>query len=148
MPLFSNWVQTYKTWVVDISGLSNKLEIINVIQWLRDHDVVMLTETIRANVTHAPGFIPAVAINHSSQRGIVVLFKHDTYNDITVTDRSAQEKMWFQQQSDPSVTFGGAYIPPSDSLFSEIQARTQDSTKGYVVVVDMNTRCGKKVSVK
>lgn len=120
-----------------------------MIRWLRDHDIVVLTEIKRANVTHAPGFIPVVAKNKNSQRGgAVALFKHDMYYDIAVIDTLAQKQIWFQLQSVPGVKIGGAYIPPSDSpffsnvSFSEIQARTQDNTMGYVVVSDMNTRCG------
>lgn len=121
-------------------------------QWLRDHDIVVLTEIKRANVTHAPGFVPVVAKNSSSQRGgVVVMFKHDIYDDVTLIDTTAQEQIWFQLQSVPGVMFGGAYIPPSDSPFfsdvgfSEIQVRSQDNTSAYVVVGDMNTRCGDKV---
>lgn len=82
---------------------------------------------------------------------VVTLFKHDIYNDVTVIDTSAQEQIWFQLQSVPSIIFGGTYIPPSDSPYfsyessSEIQAKTQDTSFGYVVVGDMNTRCGDKV---
>ena len=80
------------------------------------------------------------------------MFKHDIYRDVKEMDTTAQEQIWFQLQSVPGVTFGGAYIPPSDSPFfsdvsiSEIQARTQDKSSGYIVVGDMNTRCGDKVN--
>ena len=82
-------------------------------------------------MSHAPGFVPVVAKNLNTQRGgVVALFKHDIFKDVNAIDTSADSPYF------------------SSVRFSEIQAKTQNNTHGYVLVGYMNTRCGDKVKVK
>lgn len=118
------------------------------------HDIVVLSEIHRATVNkHAPGFIPIVADNESSNHrgGVVVLFKYSIYSEVYSVDKSVPEQVWFRLRSVPNVQFCGAYGAPSDtpyfkeSSLAELQAKSCDGDKHYVIVGDMNARCGNNV---
>ena len=117
------------------------------------HDIVVLSEIHRATVKHAPGFIPVVANNISPNHrgGLVVLFKYSIYNDVYNIDKSIPEQLWFKLRSVPGVQFCGAYIAPSDSKYfnesslPELQAKSSSADLSYVILGDLNARCGKQL---
>ena len=137
----------------NINGLKNKLEKDNVLQWMSKHDIVVLSEIHRATVKHAPGFVPIVAKNDSPTHrgGLVVLFKHSIYPEVFAVDKSVPEQVWFRLRCIPDVQFCGAYVAPADSTYfnesslAEIQAKTSSDEYHYVIVGDLNARCGDKV---
>ena len=120
---------------------------------MSDHDVVVLSEIHCANVKHAPGFIPVVAKNDSPTHrgGLVVLFKYHIYPEFYGIDKSVPEQVWFKLRCLPQVQFCGAYVAPSDSPYScdsslaEIQAKTTCNGLHYIIVGDLNARCGSTV---
>ena len=77
--------------------------------WMSEHDIVVLSEIHRASVNHAPGFIPIVANNSSSNHrgGLVVLFKYAVYLDVYNVDKSVPEQVWFRLRSVPMSSSAG-----------------------------------------
>lgn len=73
------------------------------------------------------------------------------YPDLCV-DNSINDQLWFSFASLPDVRFCGVYITPSSSpYFSEsdianLQAKTVDDSKKYVIIGDLNARVGEKVN--
>ena len=111
---------------------------------------MVLSEIHRASVKHAPGFIPVVASNDSPNHrgGVAILFKYSIYKEVYNIDKSVSEQVWFQLRSMPSVQFCGAYIAPPDSQYfnesslPQLQAKSSDNVRSYVIVGDFNARCG------
>ena len=120
---------------------------------MNKHDIVVLSEIHRATVKHAPGFVPVVANNISPNHrgGLVVLFKYSVYNDVYNIDKSVPEQLWFRLRSVPGVQFCGAYIAPSESQYfnesslPELQAKSSGDDLSYIIVGDLNARCGNQV---
>ena len=119
---------------------------------MRRHDIVVLSETHRKTVKHAPGFIGYAANNpHSSRGGLAVLFSQAIHTDLVEVKTDLQEQIWFKLRSVPNVVFCGAYIAPSDSAyyteesFARIEANTVNYDLKYVIMGDMNTRCGSEI---
>ena len=118
-----------------------------------NHDVVVLSEIHCATVKHAPGFIPIVAKNDSPTHrgGLVVLFKYHIYPEVYDIDKSVPEQVWFKLRCLPQVQFCGVYVAPSDSPYvcdsslAEIQCRTTFNGLHYIIVGDLNARCGNSV---
>ena len=117
------------------------------------HDIVVLSEIHRASVKHASGFIPIVAKNISPNHrgGLAVLFKYSIYNEVYNIDKNVPEQLWFRLRSVPGVQFCGAYIAPSESRYfnesslPELQAKSNGDDLTYIIVGDLNARCGNQV---
>ena len=81
----------------------------------------------------------------------MVLFSSAIYPEVCAIDKSVPEQVWFRLHSIPSIQFCGAYVAPSDSTYfnttslPEIQARTMDKKYQYIIIGDVNARCGNKV---
>ena len=121
-------------------------------KWISQHDIVILNEIKRASVKHAPGFIAFVASNKNPKRGgTAILLKHSIYQHLKSIDTSVSDQIWFEMKNCPNTVFGGVYIPPEGSDYfepcnlAEIQARTMDPSIRFLVIGDMNARCGTKV---
>ena len=120
---------------------------------MNGHDIVVLSEIHRATVKHAPGFVPIVANNTSPNHrgGVAVLFKYSIYNEVFNIDKSVSEQLWFRLRSVPGVKFCGAYIAPSESQYfnesslPELQAKSSGDDLTYVIIGDLNARCGNQV---
>ena len=137
----------------NVNGLRNKLESNCVIQWMNCHDIVVLSETHRKSVSHAPGFIGYAASNpHNHRGGLAILFSQAIHADVVDLDTDVQEQIWFRLKSIARTQFCGLYISPSDSAyfseesFAEVEARTLDQDHRYAIMGDMNTRCGLAVN--
>ena len=117
------------------------------------HDIVVLSEIHCAKVNHAPGFIPIVAKNISPNHrgGLAVLFKYSIYSEVYNIDKSVPEQLWFKLRSVPGVQFCGAYVAPSESRYfnesslPELQAKSTSEDTSYIIVGDLNARCGTQV---
>ena len=76
--------------------------------------------------------------------------EHDI--EVCSIDPSVPDQVWFRLRSIPSVQFCGAYVAPSDSSyynhtnFAEIQTRTMYCAYQYVVLGDLNARCGNNLN--
>ena len=130
----------------NVNGLRNKLESNCVIQWMNCHDIVVLSETHRKPVSHAPGLIGYAASNpHKHRGGLAILFSQAIHTDVVDLDTDVQEQIWFRLKSIGRTQFCRLYISPSDSAyfseesFAEVEARSLDQD---AIMGDMNTRCG------
>ena len=124
-----------------------------VLQWMNKHDIVVLSEIHCATIKHAPGFVPIVASNDSPNHrgGLVVLFKYSIYPEVYHVDKSVPEQVWFRLRSVSDVQFCGAYVAPSNTVYfnstslAELQAKSSSEDQHYVIVGDLNARCGNNV---
>ena len=136
----------------NINTVRNKLEDVNTLNWLHQHDIVVLSEIKISVLPHVPGFVPVMAKTIKSQRGgLAVLVKSHLYPQLCHVDTSYNDQVWFSFSSIPEVRFGGVYITPSSSPFfnecdmANIQAKTIHDNMKYVIVGDLNARVGAKV---
>ena len=80
------------------------------------------------------------------------MFSQAIYRDIVDIKTDIHEQIWFKLRSVPHVNFCGAYIAPSDTAyfqeesFPRLEAKTLDQDQSYVIMGDMNTRCGLEIS--
>ena len=100
----------------NINDVRNKLENVNILEWLHLHDVVVLSEIKISKLPHVAGFIPVLAKTVNSRRGgVAILVKSYLYPDLSHVDTSVNDQVWFSFSSIPGTRFCGAYITPSSS---------------------------------
>ena len=135
-----------------MNDLRNKLENETVLQWVHRHDVIILSEIKIAKLPHVPGFVPILAKTINTKRGgLAVLVRSSLYSDLCHIDKTYNDQLWFSFSSIPDVVFCGVYITPTSSpYFSEgdianLQAKTIDHTKNYVIMGDLNARVGSSI---
>ena len=111
--------------------------------------MIILSEIKISKLPHVPGFVPIIAKTANVKRGgLVVLVRSSLYTDLCHVDNTCNDQLWFSFSSIPDVQFCGAYVTPTSSpYFSEadianLQAKTLNRTKSYVVMGDLNARMG------
>ena len=123
-----------------------------VLEWVQQHDIVVLGEIKIAKLPHIPGYVPIIAKTMNSTRGgLAVLVKNYLHKDVYNVDRIVNDQIWFSLYSVPNVRFCGAYITPSTSTYfdesdmANLQAKSMDDKTMYIIVGDLNSRLGNKV---
>ena len=132
--------------------MRNKLENRNVLEWIHEHDIVFLGEIKSGKPPCVPGFRSEIAKNDEPSRGgLAVLLKNHIATELSDVDRTVNEQVWFSINSLPNIRFCGAYIAPSNSMYSSMgsvanfQAKTTDYKKQYIIAGDLNARFGSKL---
>ena len=123
-----------------------------VLTWIHKHDIVFLGEIKSGKPPCVPGFRCEIARNIKSTRGgVAVLLKNHIAPELCELDKSTNEQVWFSLKSLPNIRFCGAYISPSNSLYSSVesianlQAQTMNKEKHYIIAGDLNARFGSKI---
>ena len=100
----------------NINNIRNKLENDAVLQWVQQHDIVVLGEIKIAKLPHIPGYVPIIAKTVNSKRGgLAILVRNYLHGDVYHVDRTVNDQIWFCLHSVPNVRFCGAYVTPSTS---------------------------------
>ena len=122
-----------------------------LVQYLLNFDVVWLSEVKVAFEVQAPGF-KSFRTNSSEKNtrgGVVILIKNHLVKEISNISINNEGFIWVEFITWKNYTFGGGYIPPSDSkyfddcLFGEIQGKIIEKTqkdKKVIVLGDLNAR--------
>ena len=121
-----------------------------MLQWIHQHDIVVLGEIKVAKLPHIAGFVPIIAKTVNTKRGgLAVLIRNYLYPDVYNIDRTVNDQIWFSLSSVPQVRFCGAYITPSTSSYfneaemANLQAKTVDDEM-VIIVGDLNSRLGER----
>lgn len=137
----------------NICGVKEKLQDPDIFKFLVQYDMVWLLEVRNVHQKSVPGFY---VYNNKSRKGhhrggVMLLVKCALMPYVTRVDMNADDMIWVELSLCAGVRFGGVYIPPEDSLYSEaspFQALFERcvSKSEVVVLGDFNARVGTPVT--
>ena len=133
--------------------MRNKLENRKVLDWLRKHHIVFLSEVKTGLPFSVPGYKVIRKMDGADlHRGGTALLVKNNYNNVKNILWN-EDDIWVRLSNIPDLYIGGGaymYIPPQDSLYyndislAEIQEK---SMNGKIVTLgDFNGRCGRNIN--
>ena len=133
----------------NIAGARDKLSQENFKKFLRQYDVIWILETKLIKSTEISGFIPYYnrSVHGEHRGGILLLVKNYLKKYIVKVTTNLESQIWLELSIYPKISFGGVYIPPTDSnfydhsLFANMTAHIENS-KNVIVLGDFNARIG------
>ena len=135
----------------NIHGVRNKLENKIVIDWVRKHHIVFISEVKTGLPFSVPGYNVIRKMDGADlhRGGTALLVKNNVYSNVK-NILCNEDDIWVKLSNIPDLYIGGAYIPPQDSLYyNEISlAKIQEKCmNGKIVILgDFNGRCGRNIS--
>ena len=139
----------------NINSVKTKLDKKYVSDILNEYDIISVNEIKTPLSVSYPGYvsIPSRDSSNPSRGGTCVLIKNYLSSQVTQVDISKPDQVWLQLKCTPGILFGFLYIVPhdspyfSESSFSYIQEKMNESSvSNYMIVGDLNTRFGRKVT--
>ena len=131
----------------NIAGARDKLSQENFKKFLRQYDVIWILETKFIKSTEISGFIPYYnrSVHGEHRGGILLLVKNYLKKYIVKVTTNLESQIGLELSIYPKISFGGVYIPPTDSnfydqsLFANMTAHIENS-KNVIVLGDFNAR--------
>ena len=130
----------------NIHGVKNKIENELVINWIKKHDIVVLSEVKTALPFTVPGYIVLRKEGNNPHRGGTVLIVKNSLDKYMKSISCEEDQIWFNLSFLPHIHIGGCYIPPRDSpyydelYFAKLQEKFLETS--VICFGDFNSRCG------
>ena len=147
-----SWQSELKICSWNIAGLKDKLQNLDVLNFLLDFDIVWLSEIKSTLQRSVPGF--DLYMNKCKENdhrgGVMMMVKCALAQFVTRVDMKTEGQIWLEMSCWPGVLLGGVYIPPEDSPYHQpahlgaLAGRIAECER-VVIVGDLNARVGKPI---